>query len=331
MAEQFKNVSLTFGYEGTRPNFERDQFTTLADMKAVVDTIDEGHISYNLETKKHYVYRSTHEIDATTGKWKELTPEIAQQFTNEEAANIKKKADLIPIRIGEFRVTDEVPSRTTSLILEVEDEHEKPGPNMAHATRQVIALDKAKAEQILGVANLKETIDEVKANTAKTVEVESQGLVHTIKYGGQAVGTINIPKDTFVSAFSYDAENKKLKITVGDNTLEVPVADFVQTYTAGTGLTLEGNQFSIESGVKANIDKIPALEQKITTLEARPNYELGYEANGRKFAVTQENNKLYVEVPEQEINSKIFIVTDEEFTQKKNAGTLVEDAMYFIK
>lgn len=75
MAEQFKNVALTFGYEGTQPNFKRDQYTTLAEMKAVVDTIDEGHISYNLETKKHYVFRSTHEVNETTGKWKELNAE----------------------------------------------------------------------------------------------------------------------------------------------------------------------------------------------------------------------------------------------------------------
>lgn len=323
-----------FDYRGKQALEVRAQYATLAEMKAFDEAdLNEGLIAYNLETKKHYVFRSTHEVNETTGKWKELIPEVAQQFTEEEVSSIKKNTGIIPIRIGEFRVTNEVPSRTNSLVLEVEDAHEKPGPNMAHASRQLVALDKHKAEQILGVTNLKETIDEINTNAAKTVEVESQGLVHTIKYGGQTVGTINIPKDTFVSAFTYDSENKKLKVTVGDNTLEVPVADFVQAYTAGTGLSLEGNQFSIEAGLKANIDKIPTLETKVTNLEARPNYELGYQASGRKFPVAQEGNKLYVEVPAQEttLNQRTFIVTEAEFKQKKDANQLVADAIYFIK
>ena len=323
-----------FDYRGKQALEVRAQYATLAEMKAFDEAdLNEGLIAYNLETKKHYVFRSTHEVNETTGKWKELIPEVAQQFTEEEVSSIKKNTGIIPIRIGEFRVTDEVPSRTNSLVLEVEDAHEKPGPNMDHASRQLVALDKHKAEQILGVTNLKETIDEINTNAAKTVEVESQGLVHTIKYGGQTVGTINIPKDTFVSAFTYDSENKKLKVTVGDNTLEVPVADFVQAYTAGTGLSLEGNQFSIEAGLKANIDKIPTLEAKVTNLEARPNYELGYQASGRKLPVAQEGNKLYVEVPAQEttLNQRTFIVTEDEFKQKKDANQLVADAIYFIK
>ena len=59
MASNFKNVAITFGYEGDLPNFERDQFATLSDMKAVVDTIDEGHMSFCKETKKHYVFQSS--------------------------------------------------------------------------------------------------------------------------------------------------------------------------------------------------------------------------------------------------------------------------------
>ena len=72
MANNFKNVAITFGYEGNLPNFERDQFATLADMKAVVDTIDEGHMSFCKETKKHYVFQSSNSLDATTGKWREI-------------------------------------------------------------------------------------------------------------------------------------------------------------------------------------------------------------------------------------------------------------------
>ena len=327
MAEQFKNVALTFGYEGTQPNFRRDQYTTLAEMKAVVDTIDEGHISYNLETKKHYVFRSTHEVNETTGKWKELNAEAEQQFTAEEVQDLKARfVKKTQFKIQNFEVNDAEGGTEHNLVASITPE----GAAVPGEQESVTILDKAGAEKILGVSDLKGTIDSLKTNTAKAVEVESQGLVHTIKYGGTVVGTISIPKDVFVSAFSYDAENKKLKITVGENTLEVPVADFVKDYTAGTGISIEGNQFSIESGLKANIDKIPALEQKITALESRPNYDLGFATNGNKLAVAQEGNKLYVEVPAS-LNQKIFIVTEEEFNRLKNANELIDDAMYFLK
>lgn len=329
MAEQFKNVALTFGYEGTQPNFKRDQFATLADMKAVVDTIDEGHISYNLETKKHYIFRSTHEVNEATGKWKELNAEAEQQFTAEEVADLKARfVDKSQFNIQSYSVnTEEDESRLVATT--THQGNDVSGSTIAEQ-EAVTVLDKAGAEKILGVSDLKETIDSLKTNATKAVEVESQGLVHTIKYGGTVVGTISIPKDVFVSAFSYESTSKKLKITVGDNVLEVPVADFVQTYEAGTGLTVTGNSFSIEEGLKANIDKIPTLEQKITALEGRPNYELGFEATGRKVPVAQEGNKLYVEVPAQE-GAKVFVLTEDEYNSKKAANQIQEDAMYFIK
>ena len=91
MASNFKNIAITFGYEGDLPNFERDQFATLADMKQVVDTIDEGHMSFCKETKKHYVFHSSNTLDATTGKWREIADpaEVAASKQTIEAHKTK--------------------------------------------------------------------------------------------------------------------------------------------------------------------------------------------------------------------------------------------------
>lgn len=63
-----------FDYKGQKPNFARDSFDTLADMKAFAETsIDDGHISFCKEDSKHYVYNSANEEDATTGKWREFS------------------------------------------------------------------------------------------------------------------------------------------------------------------------------------------------------------------------------------------------------------------
>lgn len=57
------------------PNFARDQFKTLAAMKAYPETsLPEGHLAYCLETQETYQYKSANTADATTGKWRVFAP-----------------------------------------------------------------------------------------------------------------------------------------------------------------------------------------------------------------------------------------------------------------
>lgn len=57
----------------TKPLDSRDEFNTLADMKACT-VCNELHICYNKETQKQYQYSSSNTDDTTTGKWREYTP-----------------------------------------------------------------------------------------------------------------------------------------------------------------------------------------------------------------------------------------------------------------
>lgn len=58
-------------YKGKKPNFERDQFKTLAEMKAFSEAdIDEGHSSYCLEDGKRYTFKSSNSVDSITGRWR---------------------------------------------------------------------------------------------------------------------------------------------------------------------------------------------------------------------------------------------------------------------
>lgn len=62
-----------FNYQGQKPNFERDSFDTLESMVSYPETsIDDGHISYCKETKKHYIFNSSNE-STDTGKWREFS------------------------------------------------------------------------------------------------------------------------------------------------------------------------------------------------------------------------------------------------------------------
>lgn len=61
-------VATNFKYEGQSPNFERDQFKTRADMLAYSPNyLDEGHISYCLEDKKHYKWNGSSWEEFKTG------------------------------------------------------------------------------------------------------------------------------------------------------------------------------------------------------------------------------------------------------------------------
>lgn len=61
-----------FNYRGKKPNFDRDSFDTLYDMKNYSEnSLDDGHISYCKETGKHYKFNSNNQSDPTTGKWVE--------------------------------------------------------------------------------------------------------------------------------------------------------------------------------------------------------------------------------------------------------------------
>ena len=63
------NITSTFNYEGPEPNFARDQFKWERDLLAVnPNFMDEGHISYCIETKKHYKWTGSGWEEMNTGE-----------------------------------------------------------------------------------------------------------------------------------------------------------------------------------------------------------------------------------------------------------------------
>lgn len=55
-------VADNFNYRGKKPNFDRDSFDTLYDMKNYSEnSLDDGHISYCKETDKHYKFNSNNQ------------------------------------------------------------------------------------------------------------------------------------------------------------------------------------------------------------------------------------------------------------------------------
>ena len=120
-------------------------------------------------------------------------------------------------------------------------------------------------QDISGLATKVEVNDAITALNAKDVELETEvnkkiesveveknsanELQYIIKVDGTNVGTIDIPKDQFLKEVVYDAGNKAIVFTFetseGVKIVNVNVDDLVDTYTAGNGLKVENNVFSV--------------------------------------------------------------------------------------
>lgn len=86
-----------FSYGGKKPNFDRDQFETLEAMTSYPkDFLDEGHISYCVETKKVYIWNGL--------AWEVLTSTEIVPITYSELKNLRDKSQLVAGTT--YRLTD---------------------------------------------------------------------------------------------------------------------------------------------------------------------------------------------------------------------------------
>ena len=66
-------VADNFSYKGAKPLDARTKYATIADMVAASEAIlYDGCLAYVVETKKHYSFDSTNDLDETLGKWREF-------------------------------------------------------------------------------------------------------------------------------------------------------------------------------------------------------------------------------------------------------------------
>ena len=93
-------------------------------------------------------------------------------------------------------------------------------------------------------------LEDVQGLGATIVLEKTNNLQYTLKVGDAIVGTIDIPKDQFVKSVSYNEESKTIdfvfETTDGEQTVTINVSNLVDTYTAGNGISLTSNEFSLK-------------------------------------------------------------------------------------
>ena len=106
---------------------------------------------------------------------------------------------------------------------------------------------------------------------------------YEFKKDGVVLNTINIPKDQFLKEASYDADANELvfvfNTAAGENTTRVNVADLVDTYTAGSYITITDNAIAVDyDSLKAKLDTdlvapvsaaVLAVDGRMTTAEGK--------------------------------------------------------------
>lgn len=74
------NVADNFSYLGTKPLDGRTKYATLSAMKAQTEaTLYDGCLAYVDEDSKMYQYKSSNDVDSTTGRWREYTSGTSYQ------------------------------------------------------------------------------------------------------------------------------------------------------------------------------------------------------------------------------------------------------------
>ena len=108
----------------------------------------------------------------------------------------------------------------------------------------VVEADRNDAQDTL-ISNLQSS----KVSTVNLVQDPDNELHYTLMVDSTNAGEISIPKDRFLKQAYYDPQKKSLIFIFvtedGEQTVPVDISDLVDIYTAGNGLSLADNKFSI--------------------------------------------------------------------------------------
>ena len=202
---------------------------------------EDSEIKESIEKVKVSVQNNTTEI-TTTKNLVNLETERAQNAEDtltQRASAIE--AELSNISKQQVDTGKEVVSLTNKLDAEITR-----STNKDSELTDAISKETARATEQEKV--LATTLD-TKVGTVTIKKSEVSDLQYILYVDGKASGEINIPDDQFLQEVKYDSVSKSLVFTFitkdGTKVVSVGLSDLIDTYTAGDGLQLEDNKFSV--------------------------------------------------------------------------------------
>ena len=153
-----------------------------------------------------------------------LDKEVIRATTAEEKLSTNLEAEVTRAKAEETTLSNKIADNTVAINAEV--------------TRATAA-----ETELTEKVNTKVAAVEIRKNSASDLQ-------YTLYVDEKPCGDINIPEDQFLKSVTYDEVSKIIhfvfKTTDGEQTSDINVSDLVDTYTAGNGLKLDGNKFSVQ-------------------------------------------------------------------------------------
>ena len=294
----------------------------LADEVEAIQDAAEG-----LDALQEQVGTNTSDIAALKAKDIELKRDIDQN-SRDIATNANNIAANTSSISANTQAITAVNTRVSAVERRVDllDSKIDPTHALAEQANQRVSVVEGRVDTLTGnVATLQGNVaslqDGVAANAADITALETSvgnivlsktgALEYTLMVNDTPAGKINIPEDQFLSHVDYNPQTKEITFTFADGTVLPPIyiGDLIDTYTAGNGIEISGNQVSAKvdsqsesflsvttgglklSGIQAAIDKRYQAGLGLKR-SAQPNSEGEYVFD----AQIQENSRPYLKV-----------------------------------
>ena len=301
-------TGLTYSRNTKAPLMDMQVFDTLALAQAYVDNKDQtAYVGLTVSVTKdgsnnglYYVERIA-DADNATG--------LLVKVGSDAAADVAEvKADIAALQgvVGnaEAGLVADVAKNTSDIAANVENIAKKAdiftvGNGLSYSENKIdVVVSTAEGNSLSVDENgLYVAVPTVTVPEYTLVAVESPAEAYASQYefkkDGVVLNTINIPKDQFLKSADYNADTNNLIFVFStfvdgaytDKTVNVDVNDLVDTYTAGSYITITDAQISVDyEALKSKINtdlvapvvvtvngidtRLTAAEGKITTLEA---------------------------------------------------------------
>ena len=239
-------------------------------------------------------YITEHETETT-----EIKETIATETDERKSADETLQSSISTVNDNLVTAINNINNNITTIVGEISE-------SMQNETNARISADEALQEALTTETDERKSADETlqKAIDAKVGEVtltRVTNLEYILSVDGEDT-TINIPKDQFLKDVYYNEDYYQLVFTFitesdEEQVVTVGVKDLVDTYTAGNGLKLSDNEFSVirdgesetyltisEDGIKiSGVKAIETLSNQnaaaISTLQSDINGENGLSTN----------------------------------------------------
>ena len=199
-----------FDYQGKKPNFTRDCFSTLEKMKSYPETsIDPGHISFCGEDGKLYQYLPENEVNEVTGKWRRLVDSILDANSENPVQNkvvVKRCSDL------EKLISGSAEKVKGDIDLDIETMGGIIAAGMVDLNRNMDELEEAVSEALNSLNAGHVSLEEIKVN--------GHPITSSVNLNSTDIGLGNVdntrdldkPISTRVSAALNEKVDKSIKV-----------------------------------------------------------------------------------------------------------------------